>query len=227
MEPFSNIPIPSAAGRTWRTHQQAATTDSRTGSITGRTPHPLCGAKTRTTTGRPLRHCTRLCCQAVYNLPTTEILLDQLKSDIRLRRLCGWERQQEIPSRATFSRAFTEFAETQLAERVHSALIETHLGDQLIGHISRDSTAILAREKPEKKVVEIKSPKKRGRPKKGEERIKEPTRLERQSAGMTLAEMKLTCQLSVMWVRNATARDTKQAGMATSFILMPLMAASR
>ncbi|MES9901569.1 MAG: hypothetical protein ABW168_02670, partial [Sedimenticola sp.] len=59
--------------------------------------------------------------------------------------------QQEIPSRATFSRAFTEFAETQLAERVHSALIETHLGDQLIGHISRDSTAIGAREKPEKR----------------------------------------------------------------------------
>ncbi len=50
--------------------------------------------------------------KAVYNLPTTEVLLDQLKSDIRLRRLCGWERQQEIPSRATFSRTFTKFAET-------------------------------------------------------------------------------------------------------------------
>jgi hypothetical protein len=31
--------------------------------------------------------------KAVYNLPTTEMLLDQLKSDITLRRLCGWERK--------------------------------------------------------------------------------------------------------------------------------------
>jgi len=52
----------------------------------------------------------------------------------------------------------------QLAERIHAALIETHLGDQLIGHISRDSTAIEARERPEKKVQEIKPPIKRVRP---------------------------------------------------------------
>ncbi|MES9857811.1 MAG: transposase [Sedimenticola sp.] len=152
--------------------------------------------------------------KAVYNLPTTEVLLDQLKSDIRLRRLCGWERQQEIPSRATFSRAFTEFAETQLAERVHSALIETHLGGQLIGHISRDSTAIGAREKPEKKAVETTPPKKRGRPKKGEERIKEPTRLERQNAGMTLAEMKAdlptTCNVGTK--RNSKGYKTSWTG---------------
>ncbi|MCU7861008.1 MAG: IS5/IS1182 family transposase, partial [Candidatus Thiodiazotropha sp. (ex Lucinoma kastoroae)] len=73
---------------------------------------------------------------------------------------------------------------------VHTALIETYLGNQLIGHISRDSTAIEAREKPEKKVEETPPPKKRDRPQKGEERIKEPTRLERQSEGMTLTEMK-------------------------------------
>ena len=48
--------------------------------------------------------------KAVYNLPTTEMLLDQLKSDITLRRICGWEKKQDIPSRATFSRAFAEFA---------------------------------------------------------------------------------------------------------------------
>ena len=139
--------------------------------------------------GRPLEDRSAIArafvAKAVYNLPTTEMLLDQLKSDITLRRLCGWERKQDIPSRATFSRAFAEFSETQLAERIHAALIETHLGDQLIGHICRDSTAIEAREKPEKKVQEIKPPKKRGRPKKGEERIKEPTRLKKQSAGMT------------------------------------------
>lgn len=129
--------------------------------------------------------------KAVYNLPTTEMLLDQLNSGITVRRICGWEKKQDIPSRTTFSRAFAEFAETQLAERVHAAIIDTHLGNRLIGHISRDSTAITAREKPEKKALEAQAtpPKKRGRPKKGEERIKEPTRLEKQSAGMSLTEM--------------------------------------
>lgn len=129
--------------------------------------------------------------KAVYNMPTTEVLLDHLESNVRLRRLCGWEKKSDVPSSATFSRAFAEFAESQLAERVHAAVIKKHLGDQLIGHISRDSTAIAAREKPVKPEVKKESPpKKRGRPKKGEERTKEPTRLEKQSAGMSLTEMK-------------------------------------
>lgn len=145
--------------------------------------------------GRPLQDRCAIArafvAKAVYNLPTTEMLLDQLNSGITVRRICGWEKKQDIPSRTTFSRAFAEFAETQLAERVHAAIIDTHLGNRLIGHISRDSTAITAREKPEKKALEAQAtpPKKRGRPKKGEERIKEPTRLEKQSAGMSLTEM--------------------------------------
>ena len=129
--------------------------------------------------------------KAVYNLPATEILLDQLVSNTRLRRLCGWEKQSEVPSSSTFSRAFAEFAQSQLPERIHAAVIEKHLSDQLIGYISRDSTAIVAREKPIKPEAQKPRPaKQRGRPKKGEERIKEPTRLEKQYAGMRLAEMK-------------------------------------
>ena len=130
--------------------------------------------------------------KAVYNMPTTEVLRDHLESNITLRRLCGWEKKRDVPSSPTFSRAFSEFAESQLAERVHAALIEKHLGDQLIGHISRDSTAIVAREKPEKPEAKKEEPKKkRGRPKKGEERIKEPSRLEKQSEGMSIDEMKV------------------------------------
>ena len=154
--------------------------------------------------------------KAVYHLPTTEMLLDQLKSDITLRRICGWEKKQDIPSRATFSRAFAEFAESQLAERVHAAIIDTHLGNQLIGHICRDSTAITAREKPEKKAVKAEAtpPKKRGRPKKGEERIKEPTRLEKQSAGMSLTEMKddLPTACNVGTKRNSKGYKTSWIG---------------
>jgi len=126
----------------------------------------------------------------VYNMATTRILLDRLESDPTIRRICGWERREDVPSESTFSRAFDEFSESRLPERVHQALIEQHLGEQVVGHISRDSTAISAREKPEKKSAPIaKGPKKRGRPKKGEERPKEPTRLERQAAGQHLSEM--------------------------------------
>ena len=128
----------------------------------------------------------------VYDMPTTTVLIDRLKSDPQLRRLCGWERKSAIPKEWTFSRAFAEFAESRLPERVHEALIRKSYAGAIVGHISRDSTAIDAREKPVKKVAkteEENTPKKRGRPKKGEERIKEPTRLERQIAGMSLTEM--------------------------------------
>lgn len=127
--------------------------------------------------------------KAVYNMATTEILIDRLKSDLSLRRLCGYEKLEQLPSQATFSRAFEEFSKSRLAELVHKNIISEYLSDQLIGHVSRDSTAINAREKPHKESVEEQPPKKRGHPKKGEERIKEPTRLERQALGMTIHAM--------------------------------------
>ncbi|NOU22070.1 MAG: transposase [Methyloglobulus sp.] len=58
-----------------------------------------------------------------------------------------------------------------------------------MGHNSRDSTAIEAREKPLKKEPIQKIAAKRGRPKQGEERIKPLTRLERQASGIGLADM--------------------------------------
>lgn len=128
----------------------------------------------------------------VFSMPTTKVLIDRLTSDPQLRRICGWERQNEIPREWTFSRAFAEFAASRLPERVHEALIDRSYAGEIVGHISRDSTAIEAREKPikkEAKDAQKKTPKKRGRPRKGEQRSKEPTRLERQSAGMSLPEM--------------------------------------
>lgn len=128
--------------------------------------------------------------KAVYNLPTTRLLLDLLGGDPRLRRLCGWERRRDVPKEWTFSRAFAEFTEQQLPARVHEALIKATLGDQIIGHISRDSTAIEAREKPiAKPKAEKKKPKKRGRKRKGEAApIHEPKRIEKQKA-MSLRQM--------------------------------------
>jgi len=114
-------------------------------------------------------------------MSTTRILLDRLECDVTLRRICGWERKSDIASESTFSRAFSEFARTELASRVHETLIKNTYQEQVVGHISRDATEIEAREKPMKKETEEDKPKrKRGRPKKGEEVIKEPTRLQRQ-----------------------------------------------
>ena len=116
-------------------------------------------------------------------------MLDRLYSDISLRRICGWEHQYDIPSESTFSRAFAEFSKSRLPELIHETLIKENLGDRIVGHISRDSTAINSREKPESKPKKDKIPKKRGRPKKGEERPKKKTRLQKQAEDMTLEEM--------------------------------------
>jgi len=63
---------------------------------------------------------------------------------------------------------------------------------KIIGHISRDSTAIKGREKPKKTIKEKdnqKKNKKKGRPKKEEKREKkEPSRIEKQK-NMTLEEI--------------------------------------
>ena len=129
--------------------------------------------------------------KAVYNFSMTRELLDRLKCDKVLRRICGWESPNQIPSESTLSRAFAEFAESRLPEEVHEALIKNHMSDHLVGHISRDSTEIIAREKPvfREKPTKKKSKRKRGRPKKGEIVFpKEQTRIEKQQA-MTLDEM--------------------------------------
>lgn len=131
--------------------------------------------------------------KAVYNMSHTRQLLDRLSADVALRRICGWESAGEIPHESKFSRAFGEFAESQLPQRLHEALIEETQKERLIGHISRDSTEIEARERPVRApaTTEAAKPagKKKGRPKKGEQPpVPEPTRLERQ-AGMTLEEL--------------------------------------
>jgi hypothetical protein len=146
--------------------------------------------------GRPARHRRAMArafvAKAVFNLNATRQLLDRLSVDVSLRRLCGWESRREIPHESQFSRAFAEFAASELPQRLHEALIQATQQERLIGHIWRDSTEIESREKPARTPVLItptKSIRKRGRPKKGEQPPPpEPTRLERQAA-MTLEQM--------------------------------------
>lgn len=135
--------------------------------------------------------------KAVYNMDTTTALCERLQFDKSLRRICGWENRSSIPSETTFSRAFAEFASRGLIQEVHDALIKKTYGETetIVLHNSRDSTAIVAREKP---VIESKSSdasskkqvkRKRGRPKKGEEKAsKVPSRIERQKT-MSLEAM--------------------------------------
>lgn len=84
--------------------------------------------------------------KAVYGFATTRQLLEALQRDDHLRRLCGWMSARQVPHEATFSRAFDEFANSQLPVFVHEALIRETQSGRLIGHIARDATAIEARE---------------------------------------------------------------------------------
>jgi hypothetical protein len=90
----------------------------------------------------------------VFNLPTTVALVERLQADSVLRRLCGFDMRHKLPGEHLFSRAFAEFAELGLASQAHEDLIRSQLGDRILGHIAQDSTAIVAREKPAKKVKE-------------------------------------------------------------------------
>ena len=140
--------------------------------------------------------------KSVYDYPTTELLIEALKLQSVLRRLCGFETRRSIPSASTFSRAFAQFAKDKLGDRVHAALVETYVGDKVVMHVSRDSTEVVAREKPAAKVKAIPKPKpnkKRGRPKKGEVRPpKVLTRMQRQldqTPEAALAELSCVCDV--------------------------------
>ncbi len=85
--------------------------------------------------------------KAIYGLETTRQLLERLRSDGQLRCLCGWNTLRQIPHESTFSRAFAEFARSELPQQLHAALIAETQKGRLIGHIARDSTAIEARER--------------------------------------------------------------------------------
>ncbi len=129
--------------------------------------------------------------KAVLGLDTTTGLIERLTIDRALRRICGFPVCKKVPSESTFSRAFAEFAAGHLPERVHEALIKAHLGDELIGHLSRDGTAISARERPARAKASKATPpaKKRGRPARGEPRpAAKGSPLERQRQ-QTLPEM--------------------------------------
>ena len=127
--------------------------------------------------------CKAFIAKAVWDFSTTRKLIDAIRHRPTLRRLCGWESLGEVPSEATFSRAFDAFARDGLPQRIHETMVKTYCGEKLAGHVSRDSTSIHAREKAAKKPKkQPKLPKKRGRRPKDAPppRPPEPSRLQRQ-----------------------------------------------
>jgi hypothetical protein len=135
--------------------------------------------------------------KAVYDLATTTALIELLKTNRSLRMLCGFDSVAAVPSEATFSRAFSEFSTYGLGDAVQAALVNEHIGDQIVMHVSYDSTEVMARERPTKKEKRAKAKTKRGRPKKGEERpVPEPKRLDvqlKQTAEEAFRDLRKGC----------------------------------
>jgi len=139
--------------------------------------------------------------KAILGLSSTKALIERLLVDGSLRRICGWERRAEVPSEATFSRAFQEFAGEGLIDRIHQALVERSFEGRIVGVVARDATEIEAREKPAAKgddpLPPPAPPRKPGRPRKDQPAPpRSVSRLERQP-GQTLAQM--CAELPTQW----------------------------
>lgn len=106
---------------------------------------------TRFWKGRPPKNRTQIArafvAKIIFKIPHTKQLIELLKHDIQLRVICGWEKHSIIPCKSVFSRVFAEFAQLNLPERAHQALISEAYRDKIVGHLSKDSTPIIAREK--------------------------------------------------------------------------------
>jgi hypothetical protein len=106
------------------------------------------------------------------------------------------------------------------------------MSDQIVGHISRDATAIIGNERPvRKEKKEAKPAAKRGRPRTGEERPKEDKRIDRQ-IGQTfdeaLKELPIVCDVGCKrssqgyketWIGYKLHVDTSDCGLPITAVL--------
>jgi hypothetical protein len=175
--------------------------------------------------------------KSVLNLPTTVALIDRLKVDIVLRRICGFIYKKKLPCEGSFSNAFKEFSNSRLPEKIHAVLIKQAHEGIIVHNVSRDSTAIEAREKPAKKENNEEKNKptprrKKGRPYKNEIIAeKEPTILEKQqnkSAQEMMNELSQNCDIgtkrnakghTVSWIGYKLHIDTGDNGIPLSCLL--------
>ncbi len=116
--------------------------------------------------------------KSVLGLTSTRSLLQALWGSPVLRKICGWSHLQDVPGESTFSRAFGEFAKSEMCQEVHELLVKEIFDGHLVGHVCRDSTAIEVLERPPSR--------KRGTK---QRRPKPSQRISHQLGGMTLSEM--------------------------------------
>lgn len=170
--------------------------------------------------GRPIKEREAIArafiAKAALNYQHTSSLRNELLSTPNLRVICGFTRRRDVVSESNFSRAFAEYAKAGMGGIVHDFLVKEHLGNELIGHISRDATAIVGREKPAKKIKKTKAPRRKAdRPKMRSEsllnqsawRYSEAKRQKRPLPGF---------RDSVTAAPRKTPRCTKKAGMDSS-----------
>ena len=68
--------------------------------------------------------CKAFIAKAVWDFATTRDLIDAFRHRPALRRLCGWESLGEVPSEATFSRAFDAFRRTRRTARARARSVQ-------------------------------------------------------------------------------------------------------
>lgn len=103
------------------------------------------------------------------------VSLMDIQKHMREYRWIGIGRRRQ--DRVSIAKAFAEYSRGCLPQKIHGAMVKTYCGEKFAGHVSRDSTAIEAREKAVKKQGNqtLSQPKrKRGRPKKGEDAAPKP-----------------------------------------------------
>lgn len=142
--------------------------------------------------------------KSILNLPTTRQLIDRLRADEPLRRLCGWNHIRALPHESKFSRVFALFAKSELPQQLHAAVIAQTQANRLVGHIARDSTAIEARERIPEAVMEQKRQAQVQKPKrkkgaharaKASERGTRIQRQRHQELGAMLADLPRQCDI--------------------------------
>jgi len=120
-----------------------------------------------------------------FNIATVSSLRNRLLSDPSLRQICGFS---TVPSEATFSRRYSLYAQQRVMEKTLGPLVSSYVDGRIVGHVSRDSTAIEAREKARNTKKEVKPRGKRGRPSKGTEPREQKQTILEQQVGQTVDE---------------------------------------
>ena len=83
--------------------------------------------------------------KAVFNIPTTKDLVRTLRETPLAHRLCGWAFGHKVPSEASFSRTFAEFAERGFTERWFDDMVKKYLDNVPVDTVSYDSAPVEVR----------------------------------------------------------------------------------